>query len=620
MKFKPVLATALCAFAAGGVQAQKADAPFLKIGDEVTTFGEFDRMYRQNNDAALIPMTESEYASLFTAYRLKVAEAKSLGLDTLSSYADECRYYVSELSKTYLVDTLAFARLSARERERQQTEVHAEHVLISVRPNALPADTLKAYERAMEARKRVLAGEDFGAVADIYSEDPSVRTNHGDLGYFSALQMVQSFEDVAFSIGVGEVSDVFRTRFGYHFVKVLDKRKAEGQVSVRHIMKIVSSNASEEESAAAKAKIDSLYAVATADSADFEALARNFSDDRQSAMRGGIMPWFSRSQILPEFANASFDLENDGDISKPVRTRVGWHIIMRVGRRSIMPDREFNHLMERAKMNVEVFKIADVDARMRALAEEYGFQWNAAGLDTLVGRALRAAGAASLLTALDGDKTILATIGGTTITLSDAAKTASQWRADVIPSDNVRRIFCDLVREYEESRLETKYPDFAFAKKEYADGLLVFEVMQRKVWGVAPDSAAVEKLFADNQARYSRGGSFDGSIYFCRSPKIAAKVRTLLAKGNKEKAAGLAYNVVSGPIAQGGVYDDFIWPLTLVSDYVVVDGTVTNGEPMSLDDCRGAVVADCQQLTDKAFVAELKAKYNPKQLLKLKDK
>lgn len=621
MKLKSALATAMCASLAAGVQAQKADAPFLRIGNYVSTFGEFDRMYKQNNDAALIPMTESEYAPLFTAYKLKVAEAKALGLDTLKAYQDECRYYADELSKPYLEDTTAFPRLAARERERQKKEVRASHILISVRPNALPADTLKAYEKAQEARKRILAGESFDSVADIYSEDPSVKNNHGDLGYFTALQMVQQFEDVVYSLNIGEVSEVFRTRFGFHFIKLVDKRDPEGQVSVRHIMKIVPTNADAEDDARFKARIDSLYNIlTTTDTISFEDLARANSDDRQSAMRGGQMPWFSRSQILPEFANASFDLQNDGDISKPVRTRAGWHIIKRVGRRTSMPENEFNHMMERGRNSVFDYRFADEEARMRQLAKEYGFKWNAAGLDTLVARALAQSANTSRLDALRDSTVTLATINGQAITLADAAKYAVQWHSDAIPSENVRRIFCDIVKNYEKSRLESKYPDFANAKREYTDGMLVFEVMQRNVWDVAPDSATVDSLFLANQARYSKGGSLSGGIYFCKSAKTAAKVKALLAKGNTKKAQSLAYKVIEGPVNQGGVYDDFIWPILPVSDFVVVDGTVTNGTPMKLEECRGTVISDYQMLKEREFVNQLTKKHNPKQLIKIKDK
>lgn len=620
MNTQLVLATAFCAIAAVGTQAQKAGEPFLRIGDDVTTFGEFDRLYKQNDGAALLPMTEAEYAELFIGFKLKVAEARAQRLDTLKSYVDECRFYTDELAKPYLEDSMAFARLSARERERQKSEVRAEHILISVRPNASPADTLRAYERAQEIRGKIMAGANFAAMADLYSDDPSVKSNHGDLGHFSALQMTQKFEDVAFALKVGEVSEVFRTRYGFHFMKLTDRREAEGQVSVRHIMKVVPSNSNEKDEVAAKAQIDSLWTLATAEGADFESLAKANSDDRQSAARGGIIPWFSRSQILPEFAEAAFAIEEDGEVSRPVRTRAGWHIIKRVGRRTMMPESEFRHVMERMGKNIDDYKNANEESKMIALAKEYSFQWDSAGLDTLVARSLKAELTSSRRAALNDNAISLARIDGKTITLADVAGDSFLWRPDAIPAENVRRILCSIVKNYERSRLEEKFPDFAFSKKEYAEGLLVFELMQRKVWGLAPDSAAVDSLFASNERRYSQGGVFDGAIYFCGSPKVAKKVKSLLANGNDRKARSLAYEVVDGPIKQGGIYDDFIWPLGSVSDYVVVFGHTTDGTPMKLDECRGSVISDWQLINDKKLVAQLKEKYSPKQLLKIKEK
>lgn len=139
---------------AGNAFAQKADTPFLRIGDSVTTYGEFNHMYEENREAALTPMSAAEYSRLFINYKLKVAQAKELGLDTLKTYKDECDHYLAELAKPYLEDTAALRILTERENARLREEIKAEHILISVRPNALPADTLAAYERAVKAREK----------------------------------------------------------------------------------------------------------------------------------------------------------------------------------------------------------------------------------------------------------------------------------------------------------------------------------------------------------------------------------------------------------------------------------------------------------------------------------
>lgn len=613
---------ALAIATASPAVAQKADAPFLKIGDSVTTYGEFKRMYLQNKDAALIPMTEAEYATLFTNYKLKVAEARAMGLDTLRSYKDECKYYIADLQRPYLEDTTVFAKIAARQRARLNEEVKVEHILAAVRANATPADTLAAYQRIVMARQRVLAGEDFGLVAAECSEDPSAKHNRGNLGYFSAFQMVPIFEDVAFNTPVGEYSDIFRTNFGYHFLHVSDRRMAEGQVSVQHIMKIVPS-ASPELEAGAKSVIDSLYAVMTSDTAmtseiAFAKMARQYSDDRQSAIQGGMMPWFTRSQILPEFADAAFSLQANGEISKPVRTRAGWHIIRRVDRRTTMPDDDFNRTMRRLRQDRSYYRFEPLFARMGQLAREYDFRWDAAGRDSLVSRSLLARKVEDRKAVLSDNSIVLARVKDRVFTLADVAADIDMWRTDRTTADNLHHIQSTLLKAYEIEHLEAKYPDFAALRREYVEGLLVFDVTQRKVWNVKPDSATVDSLYTANPKRYSKGGTFDGSIYFCSSPKDAAKLKTLLAKGKKDKAAKIAYQVINGPISQGDFYDDFVWPLFPVSEYVVVDGTATDGTVIPLNECRGVVINDYQQITERKFIEALKAKFNPVQLLKLK--
>lgn len=597
------------------VTAQEADDPFLRIGASVTTWGEFVHLYEQNRDAALLPIGRQEYASLFINYKLKAAEGRERGLDTMSTYCDECRFYIDELAKAYLEDTTALSLFAARERGRMAEEVHAAHVLISVRPNASPADTMAAYSRAVAARARVVAGEDFAAVAAECSQDPSARANSGDLGYFSALQMVQPFEDAAYATLVGEVSPVFRTRFGYHFVRVYDRRKAEGEVRVKHIMALAPRG---EGSVAAKARIDSIYDAIVNRGADFDDMARRHSDDRQSAQRGGLMPWFSRGQILPQFADAAFSLTADGDISRPVETAAGWHIVCRVGRRTMMPRDEFDSMIERAKDASPALRKASFRRRMGQLAREYDFRWDSAGRDSLIGVCLRCPAAADRKAALEAMTSVrLATLGGETLSVSRAAEFVGSWDAGALPADNAADIAYELVRSYERGRLEAKYPDFRYTCAEYRDGMLVFEVMRGGVWGATPDSAVVDSLYAAHPERYSSGGTFEGEIYFCPTLKDAAKVRKFVGRGKRDKAAAVALRVVEGPIRQGDIYDDFLWPLA-PAPYVVVSGTLTNGSPRPLAECRGDVIADWQTLEDRRLAEALRAKFRPVQIIKIK--
>lgn len=597
--------------------AQKADEPFLKIGPDVTTWGEFNHLFEQNSNASLLPIGREEYAAIFTNYKLKVAEAKALGLDTTEAYRNESDYYIGELAKNYLQDTTAVARFARRAHARGAEEIHASHILVTCRPQASPADTLAAYNRVAAARERILAGEDFATVAREMSEDPSAKNNAGDLGYFSSLQMVEQFEDMAFSTPVGQTSEVFRTRFGFHCLHVYDRRTSEGEVRVKHIMKLVPKDAPDDK--AAKAQIDSIYDAIVNHGADFDEMARKFSDDRQSSSRGGLMPWFTRNQILPEFATASFNLQADGDICAPVRTAAGWHIIRRVGRRAQKPQEEYDTMIRRAQGSNAMLLKAPKRSRMAQLAKEYAFTWDAAGRDTLIGIMLQSSLPSERTASLKAHASqSLATLNGKTLTVADAIPYINKWMPNGLPSENALDIAYAIINDYEKNRLAQKYPEYKFTSAEYRDGLLVFDLMQRKLWSETPDSTTIANQYASHPERYAIGGKFEGEIYFCPTIKAADKVRKLAAKGQKAKAAQLAIKVVSGPIAQGDIYDDILWPVTPANPYVVAVGQTTNGQTQKLSECRSRVISDLQQIAERKLTDSLRQKYQPKQLIKIK--
>lgn len=599
--------------------AQKADAPFLKIGNETVTYGEFEHMYNQNCSTALTPVSRQEYVTLFTNYKLKVAEAKAQKLDTLQTYKDERAYYINELAKNYIQDTTAMHRLAEQQQKRLTEEVHAVHVLISVSPKASAADTIRAWNRANEALALVRGGKDIKEVAAEYSEDPSAKNNKGDLGYFTAFMMVQPFEDAAFETPVGQTSEIFRTRFGYHFLQVLDRRASEGEVRVQHIMLFVKRGGTAEEEAPVKAKIDSLYKVVTAPGADFGKIASRNSQDQQSAMMGGFMPWFGRKQIIPEFAEPAFALKDSGQISEPVRTPFGWHIIRMVERRTGRPLDEVERMLKRASEQQDAIRNLPTYATTDRLAKEYGFQWVKEGRDTLVNIAIEAKTSDERQQALKTLNIPLAHVGGKEYTVADAAKFAEKWQSSVVPNENLHSISSQIVADYEKSQLDSKYADYRYTKREYEDGLLVFDVSQREVWSQEPDSVTMAQMYESNKSRYSRGGSFRGTIYFCPNTDAANKIRTLVAKGKTEKAMKLADLVVTrDSLEQGDIYDDFIWSHGKVSDYVVVSGTRTDGTPMAFKECKGLIIADFHRDREAAMVERLRQKYAPEQLIKIK--
>jgi parvulin-like peptidyl-prolyl isomerase len=208
--------------------------------------------------------------------------------------------------------------------ERMKWEVNVAHILIKCSEDAPASDTLIAYNKALNAQKRILNNESFDQVAKEVSEDPSAQKNGGNLGYFGAFAMVYPFETTCYKLTVGNVSNPIRTKFGYHIIKLLDKRPFQGSIQVAHIM-------TKEESEA-----NNVYQMLM-NGGNFEQLAKDYSIDKQSGEKGGILPYFTTGKMIPEFEKAAFSLKTIGAYTKPVQTQFGWHIIKLIDQKSLEP-------------------------------------------------------------------------------------------------------------------------------------------------------------------------------------------------------------------------------------------------------------------------------------------
>ena len=319
------LSVLVCA-AAGTVHAQTV----LTIAGEAVSAEDFSHIFKKNNRDSLITAESlDDYMELFIDFKLKVKAAEDLGMDTATSFVNELAGYRKQLARPYLVDNELLDALVAEAYDRTLEEVRASHLLIKMSADAAPADTAIAHGKAEALKERIMSGEDFASIARSRggSDDPSVKDNGGDLGWFSAFMMLYAFEDACFNANVGDVVGPVRTRYGYHIIKVTGKREARGEMRCAHIMIRPDSKKGAPEEA--KTKIDAL-ASELATGVDFAELARQHSADQSSRTKGGELPWFGTGRMVESFEEAAFGLTADGDISDPVQTQYGWHIIKRL--------------------------------------------------------------------------------------------------------------------------------------------------------------------------------------------------------------------------------------------------------------------------------------------------
>lgn len=337
------LLVAVAALALAGCTTSKKndskETAIATLGSEPLSTSEFKYVYEKNNggnEDAYTQQSVADYLELYTNFKLKVLEAENRGLDTTTAFKRELEGYKEQLALPYLTENSVTDKLVREAYERLKQEVNASHILITLDPEAAPQDTLAAYNRVMELRKRAQAGEDFAKLAKENSQDPSAAENGGNLGYFTAMQMVYPFENAAYKTEPGQLSMPVRTRFGYHLIKVHNKRAALGEVQVAHIMVRSNPGMPKADSLSATQRVDAIYKRVQRKE-NWDKLTAEFSEDDNTANNGGELPWFGTGRMIPAFEEAAFALKEKGDVSKPILTPYGWHIIKLLEKRGLPP-------------------------------------------------------------------------------------------------------------------------------------------------------------------------------------------------------------------------------------------------------------------------------------------
>lgn len=623
-----------------GVFAQQ-DPVIMTIDGKPVTKSEFLQIYLKNNpDPKFDKASLDEYVELFKKFKLKVIEAEALGYDTIPKLVRELNGYKKQLAMPYLQDSTKNEELVREAYDRLQNEVRASHILIKADEKTSPEDTLKIYNRLLAMKKRIENGEDFAsiAMAPNGSEDPSVSSNGGDLGYFTAFQMVYPFEDAAFKTEIGKVSMPFRTRFGYHILMVSDKRPARGTMEAAHIMVRVTKESTEQEVNAARDKANEIYDLIEKGE-KFEDLVKKYSDDGSTLSKGGILPQFgtgAASRMVPEFEDAAFELKNDGDVSKPIRTDFGFHIIKRI---SWKPVSSFEEMEKEIRTRVSRDSRSQITQAsfVEKLKKEYGFKkkndkpvlWFENVLDSTYYLGLFKAASVS------ASKPIF-TLNGKKYTQQDFAIYLEQNYRSANKGGDVKQMLLDqyakwekkAIIDYESDRLPEKYPAYKALLKEYHDGILLYEVMSDLVWNKAMrDTSGLKAYYEENKSNYMWNLRYEADVIECKDQKIAEQVYQMMQNDTvqvnavvKEVNKDSELNVR----LRNGKLD--VEKTAYLKDQKLVNGLNKSYEfegkyyvvrlkeeiqPTQKEfyEAKGAVTSDYQNKLEKDWLAELEAKY-----------
>ncbi|MDX5480571.1 MAG: peptidylprolyl isomerase [Hymenobacteraceae bacterium] len=519
----------------------KKEPVIATLGSQPISTSEFRYVYEKNNggnDDAYTRQSVTDYLNLYTNFKLKVREAESRGLDTTTAFRRELEGYKEQLAQPYLTEKSVTDNLVKEAYERLKQEVNASHILLTLAPDAAPEDTLAAYNRAVELRQRAMAGENFGRLAQEFSQDPSAADNKGNLGYFTAMQMVYPFEDAAYKTPAGQVSNPVRTRFGYHLIKVHDVRPAKGEVKVAHIMVRTTPGMPKADSLAAKQRIDAIYKRAQRNE-NWSKLAAEFSEDANSASNGGELPWFGTGRMIPSFEEVAFNLQREGEIAQPVSTPYGWHIIKLIDKRGLPAYEDMEQNLRnkiakdsRAELNKAAF--------LKRIKGENNFTENATAKATALGSASQ-----ELLQGKwnynENDKALkqtLFTIQGKQYTIGDFyayAKAEQRPRATGSAEHAMNLLYEAYVNksllDYEKANLENKHNDYRMLVQEYHDGILLFQLMDEKVWSRAiDDTTGLKAYFEQNREKYKWGPRAEATIISAANKELLQKAQEQIAK------------------------------------------------------------------------------------------
>jgi len=626
------------------------DKTLLVIENQKVPVSEFLDIYTKNNkNVDYSKASIDEYLDLFINYKLKLMEIQRLRLDTQKNFINEFQKYRDQLAQSYLIDKNTVDKLLNEAYNRMQNDVRVSHILVKLSPYANPKDTLKAYNKALEIRKKLLNGADFAKLAIEMSDDNSARDqntadgrlipgNGGDLGYFNVFNMLYDFETAAYNLNVGDISLPVRTPVGYHIIKLTEKHPAIYRFKIAHILLMYPPNATTQDKESIKAKADSIYKEILS-GADFAELANLHSEDKGSANKGGELPWLTPFRLVPSFVQPIYN-HKPGDYIPPVETFYGWHIIKLIDKQS-PPDfasvkqELLTKLYKDSRYLLAQKKIAD------SLKQIYKIQYDKKLLvniaksinkDSLVKRSFKE----SQIPNLDN---ILVKIDDHSIYIKDFATYIKKNQSLFTNTDDIQifvnkmfdNFLNDKILEIEKENLEKKNPKFAAQINDYKEGILIFNLMDQNVWSKAmQDTAGLKAYYETIKNKYLTDEKAKIGIFKTNDAKIAQKVQKTLQK-NIQKSQ-LNPNLILSKINKKNnvvSYDSMIIETKKLAD-IGLEKTVNAilskennnsyeiywlqsiiaPQPKSLDEVRGLVISEYQTYLEKQWINELRSRYH----------
>lgn len=631
-------------FVFGSLLISKAqnDPILFTVGKYPVNLSEFKYIYEKSNgkDADYSTKSLEKYLDLYTKFKLKIAKAREMELDTSPVLRNELAGYRRKLANSYLMDKEVSEKLTREIYNRMKSDVRISHLLLQVKNLRSPADTMPVYKKIVEIKKRLDKGVPFEELVKIYSQDVSSRESGGDLGYMTALfpKGYNELEDAAYSLSVGKTSGILRSISGYHIIKVTDKRPARGEVEFAQILISKDPKISDKK---ARAKAEEILGKIRKGDILFKDAANAFSEDKATGAKGGYVGFVTINTYEQAFEDAIFALEKEGDISGVVESSVGFHILKRLRKKEVRSYKKekrgilaklrndpryavaIQAFIEKTKKNVGFKERKESYNKWVALLPDSTFfthKWKPAGIDN----------------------TLLFVIGDEKVTLGDlddyvykAGRKRFRFGRNAKIAKAAKELYMDFVNErvmrYAESKLEDNYPEFKALMREYEEGILLFDISQKEVWNkAAEDSTGLAKFYPSiqNKSQFQwqeRASVVTYEFSAATSAKVKAKIRKyagkktpakVLAKFNK-KARVVSMNRETYELSKAPKNIKGLWKAKAMTPMVTnkdkisfsVIEKIIPSTPKKLEEARGYAISQYQDYLEKEWVKNLQKQY-----------
>lgn len=625
--------------ALGNLQISEQDNPLLTIGGKEVPKEEF--IYLLSKGSSTVPKNSlsreefEENLNLFINFKLKVTEAESKNLDQTLEFNREFESFKENIMAPFLIKNSLEEGELRKAYARMQEVIRASHVLIQFPPNPSLDDSLSVLKMALKVKREIEQDVEISELATKYSDDPSAKVNKGDLGYFTSLQMVQSFEEAAYNLQIGQVSDPVLTNFGYHIIQVKDRQSNPGQVRVSHLLVRIDEKSITGEDQARR-KIADIYTEVQKESTTWEDIVKNYSEDPASKQNAGNLPWFSVGSMIPEFEIAAFSLTEIGEISPPIKTPYGYHILRLEDKK---PMDSFDQMEELIRSKIlRNSRSTMIQSQVMAIQKaRYGFNENEVNVE-LISNRLNQIKSIDFVPALENPnlaETYLFSLVGKSYTPRDLAYFVKNQ--EIIPKSNLgifdawyERFTADKLNEAEESDLLANNIEYQLLLKEYKEGILLFSLMNEEVWqkGIQ-DSLGQASYFQKNINKYQWKTRINALIVRVLDPTQIGMARAelknstidqdLLSKFGEEQKMGnsLAFAFETGVLEV--TEHPILSQLDLKNSYQEIDyegvthlillGEKYNAGPKKFEETKGLVIRDYQDFLDQSLLQYLKEKY-----------